>query len=213
MRDDETGSWWQQVTGEAIQGPLKGRRLAQVFHDELSFSTWKTEKPDGKVLAPDAGNVKQYASKDWEAQIGKMPVTTSAKLDETLTPRTLIVGIQVNHESRAYPLSELQKQPAVLDTLGGTPLVIVLDGDKKSARAFERSVDGRILEFFVKTDAPVFTLVDAETASEWDFSGKCVSGALAGKQLKKVYALSDYWFDWQTYHPQTSIFSANGLKK
>jgi hypothetical protein len=27
MRDEETGSWWQQVSGEAIHGPLKGRRL------------------------------------------------------------------------------------------------------------------------------------------------------------------------------------------
>jgi Protein of unknown function (DUF3179) len=38
MRDEETGSWWQQVTGEAIQGPLKGQRLRPVFHDELTFA-------------------------------------------------------------------------------------------------------------------------------------------------------------------------------
>ena len=24
MRDEETGSWWQQVTGEAILGPAEG---------------------------------------------------------------------------------------------------------------------------------------------------------------------------------------------
>ena len=24
MRDAETGSWWQQISGEAIQGKLKG---------------------------------------------------------------------------------------------------------------------------------------------------------------------------------------------
>ena len=33
MRDEQTGSWWQQVSGEAIQGPLKGRRLAGVVTD------------------------------------------------------------------------------------------------------------------------------------------------------------------------------------
>jgi hypothetical protein len=30
MQDDQTGSWWQQVSGEAILGPLKGRRLTLV---------------------------------------------------------------------------------------------------------------------------------------------------------------------------------------
>ena len=30
MRDEETGSWWQQVSGEAMLGPLKGRRLKPV---------------------------------------------------------------------------------------------------------------------------------------------------------------------------------------
>ena len=41
MRDEETGSWWQQVTGEAIYGPLKGQKLQPFFHDELTFALWK----------------------------------------------------------------------------------------------------------------------------------------------------------------------------
>jgi len=48
MRDEETGSWWQQVTGEAILGPLKGQRLTPVFHDELTFATWKRENLKGE---------------------------------------------------------------------------------------------------------------------------------------------------------------------
>src|ERR1044072_5021724 len=132
MRDEETGSWWQQITGEAIQGPMKGRRLPQVFHDEISFSTWKGERPDGKVLEPDAQTASLYAGKDWEQRIARAPVVTPAKADDPLAPRTLIIGIEINGEARAYPLGELQKQPAVLETLGNTPIVIVLDRDKKS---------------------------------------------------------------------------------
>ena len=73
-------------------------------------------------------------------------------------------------------------------------------------RAFERSLDGRKLEFFLKANAPEFTLVDAETGSEWDFMGRAISGALNGKQLNKVAVLNDYWFDWQTYHPKTLVY-------
>ena len=43
MKDEETGSWWQQVTGEAIFGPLKGKHLKPVYMDELTFATWKRE--------------------------------------------------------------------------------------------------------------------------------------------------------------------------
>jgi len=53
MRDDETGSWWQQVSGEAISGPLKGTKLRSIEQDELTFAFWKKEEPNGRVLKPD----------------------------------------------------------------------------------------------------------------------------------------------------------------
>ena len=46
MRDEETGSWWQQVTGKAIHGPLQGHQLKSVFHDEISFAIWKSDITD-----------------------------------------------------------------------------------------------------------------------------------------------------------------------
>ena len=207
MRDEETGSWWQQVTGEAILGPLKGRRLTLVFHDEISFATWRQEKPQGRVLRPDEKTSSRYAKKDWDDALAKAPVVTQTNENEPLAPRELIIGITINNEARAYPLAQLQKQAAVLDTLGGTSLVILLDEDKKSARAFDRNVEGRVLEFFARADTKPSRLLDAETGSEWDFSGKAISGAMKGKQLSKIYVLSDYWFDWRTYHPNTSVYA------
>src|SRR5262249_30018428 len=127
---------------------------------------------------------------------------------QPLAPRTLFAGITINGESKAYPFEELKKQTAVLDNLGNTPLLILLDEDKKSARAFDRTVDNRTLEFFAKPDVKPQRLVDSETGGEWYFSGKWLSGALEGKQLKKIYIPSDYWFDWQTYPQKTTIFSA-----
>lgn len=206
MRDEETGSWWQQITGEAILGPLKGKHLNLVFHDEISFVTWKNEKPNGRVLRPDEKAASLYESKDWEEGIAKVPVVTPVDKNDALKPRALIMGITINNESKAYPLAELQKQAAVLDTLDGTPLLIILDEDKKSARAFDRNVDGKALEFFAKPDSKPLRLLDSETGSEWDFSGKAISGAMKGRQLKKIYILSDFWFDWKLYHPNTRIY-------
>jgi hypothetical protein len=40
MRDRETGTWWQQITGKAIYGPLKGDTLDLVPSVELNFVEW-----------------------------------------------------------------------------------------------------------------------------------------------------------------------------
>ncbi|MBC7900242.1 MAG: DUF3179 domain-containing protein, partial [Saprospiraceae bacterium] len=107
-------------------------------------------------------------------------------------------------DAKAYPFSAIQKQAPILDTVGGVKIVILLGDDKKSVRAFERTVDGKTLEFFVKPDSS--EIVDADTGSGWDFSGKAVSGELAGKELKKINVLKDYWFDWKIYQPETRLY-------
>ena len=208
MRDEETGSWWQQVTGEAIQGPLKGQRLRPVLHDELTFGLWKREQPEGRVLRPNDEIMRagKYAPENWEERMNKVPVTTSVALDKSLEPRTLVAGITANGAARAYPFAALVKQSLILDEVGGDAIFVVIGRDKRSVRAYDRSVDGRKLEFFLKANTPPLTLVDAETGSEWDFTGKAISGPLSGRQLQKVAVLNDYWFDWTTYHPHTKIY-------
>ncbi len=208
MRDKETGTWWQQVSGKAILGPLKGRQLKRVFHDELSFAIWKREKPEGRVLKPDDKIVaaNQYETADWETRIGKMRVVEGVDVDKRLAPRTLVLGIEVGDKSIAYPLDALKKQSPIMDVVGSTPIMLLLGEDKRSVRAFERIVDGRRLEFFQKTEGSAFQLLDVETASTWNFEGKATSGPLAGKQLKKIFVLEDYWFDWRIYHPDTAVY-------
>ena len=210
MRDEETGSWWQQVSGKAIHGPLQGYQLKSVFHDEVSFAIWKGEQPDGRVLKPNEKIAAQqeYEKPDWEARVGRMRVVEGTDLDKRLAPRTLVMGIALEGKSVAYPLATLQKQSPIVDLVGSVPIVVVLGDDNRSVRAFERTVDGRRLEFFQKKDDknPQFQLIDAETGSTWNFEGKATSGPLAGRQLKKVFVLEDFWFDWRIYHPDTNIY-------
>jgi hypothetical protein len=208
MRDEETGSWWQQISGEAIQGPLKGEKLVPVDYDEVSYGIWKKEHPDGRVLRPDAriAAENKYESADWENQVGKMPVRVDAKLDDALSPRTLVVGVAVNGAAKAYPFAAIESQNPIVDTIGGNEILLLLGEDKRSVRAFDRTVDGRKLEFFISPETSV--LMDAETGSTWDFTGRALSGELTGKQLTKVPSIKDYWFDWKTYHPETRLYTA-----
>ncbi len=205
MRDEETGTWWQQVSGEALQGALKGRSLNGVFTDEITFAVWKREYPSGRVLRPDEHVSQQYEAANWEEQYEKLRVVVPVEANDKLKPRALIAGIVVNGKAIAYPLEALQQQRLIINTIDATPIFIALGEDNKSVRAFERNVDGRALEFFAKDNQ----FVDAETGSTWDFSGKAISGALAGKQLRKISVLKDYWFDWKLYHPDTSVYTTS----
>lgn len=206
MKDEETGSWWQQVTGEAIQGPMKGARLASVMHDEVSFDLWRRDNPRGRVLRPDPATLKKYAGPKWEEGIAKLPVVGPLN-DKRLEPRTLIVGIEQDGAGKAYPMSALIKQSPLIDTVGHTPVVITVADDGRSVRAFDRTLDGRVLDLYAKAGASPMTLLDSQSGSEWNFAGVATAGPFAGRTLRRVPFLNDYWFDWKNYHPKTAVYT------
>ena len=207
MRDAETGSWWQQVTGEAIHGPLKGSRLSGVVHDEVSFGIWRAEAPRGRVLRPVKEAQEEYADWNWEKRMKKARTVVAKAKDDPLEPRAVVVGVVRNGQARAYPFPKLRAQSPVVDRLGGGPIAVVVGDDGKSVRVFEAVVDGRPLNLLRKAGARPLRLVDSETGSEWDFTGMAVAGPLAGTQLEKVLCLKEYWFDWKIYNPKTSVYT------
>lgn len=155
MRDNETGTWWQQITGKAVYGPLRGAALELVPYDELSFGEWKSEVSGGRVLAPVPNYVKEYDS-NWEPEILKLPVVISFPGTE-LKSRDVVVGLEVEGTSRAYPWDSLVKQSPLMDRVHDTPLLIAVGPDGKSFRVFISRVDGKDTEFFLKNDAPSAT--------------------------------------------------------
>ncbi len=204
MRDEETGTWWQQITGKAIYGPMRGAALELVPSDELTFGEWKSEITAGKVLAPVAKYTKEYDN-NWEPEVAKLPVVISFPGTE-LKSRDVVVGLTVAGSARAYPWDTLAKQSPVLDRVNDTPLLLAVGPDGKSFRVFLNRVDGKDDEFFLKSDTKDWTLLDTMTHSEWNFQGCATSGSALGKCLDRLPALKDYWFDWRNYHPDTSIY-------
>jgi Protein of unknown function (DUF3179) len=207
MRDNETGSWWQQVSGEAIHGPLQGSRLKRVVHDEISFGIWRSEESRGRVLRRDKEVEEDYADWNWEKRMKKVRTVVAKAKGDPLEPRAVIVGVVRNGQARAYPIPRLKAQNPVVDKLGGESIVVVLGDDKKSVRVFKAQSGDRALSLLRKDEPGPIRLVDAETGSEWDFAGEAVAGPLAGSRLEKVYALKEYWFDWKIYNPSTSVYN------
>jgi hypothetical protein len=200
LRDEETRSIWQQSTGEAIFGPLKGRQLKEVPSNELTFALWRSEQPQGKVLTPDQTYAAEYDPKDWEKHVEKTrTVVDTAK--SGIGPHHLMLGVTVDGENKAYPIGAILAAKLIQDRIGAFPVLIVVGPDGASVRVFEGD---RTLTFVGKSGDGVMS--DTQTGSTWNFHGCAVDGELKGRCLKEIAAHKDYWFDWMNHHPQTGVF-------
>lgn len=211
MEDLATGTWWQQVTGEAIQGPLKGERLEPMPFDIVSLAIWKSEHPDTVVLAAEQEHLDGYFDVDWVERVQSVAVDEALVPEGELGPRDLVVGIRLEDRSRAYPLDVLAEQTPISDRIGPLPVLISVAADGRSVRAFERSIEGTELELYGKPGAEPPVFLDAATGSEFDFRGVGISGEWKGARLPRLTPLTEFWFDWHNYHPDTELYRGGSL--
>jgi hypothetical protein len=204
MRDDQTGTFWQQISGRAISGPLAGAQLEPVYSDELTFSLWRDEAPNGTVLKQSPKDAGEYETKDWDVGMAKARTVLDFP-NSGLKSRDLVFGVNAFGGSRAYLVARILSTKLIEDRVGGEPILVVVGPDGKSIRIFQARLQGQAVPpDYYSVKAALF--MDSETGSEWDFSGCAVAGKRRGACLRAVYGLKDYWFDWRNYHPDTTIF-------
>jgi hypothetical protein len=209
MRDEQTGSIWQQSTGQAIFGPLKGSQLKLIRSDELTFGLWRKEQPHGLVLRPDAPYATEYESRDWEAHVEKTPTVVDTGRTGIL-PHALMLGLTASGQSKAYPVKSILAAKIIQDRIAGDSIVILVGPDHTSVRVFQARTSEEPLTFLPVADADQSSgdglMYDAGTASVWNFQGCAIRGQLAGHCLVQLDASKDYWFDWMNHHPTTAVF-------
>lgn len=208
MRDEETGTFWQQISGRAVSGALMGRQLTLIHSDELNFASWKSEQPRGSVLDDIPKYVKKYAKKDWDEPM-KRVATVIDFPEHGRKARDLMLGIKGFGASRAYLYEQVIKEKLVTDRIGAQPVLLVVGTDGQSVRAFRNRIPGEasVADFYrLKDNKPGALMMDAKTGSEWNFQGCAISGQAKGLCLEPIPLMKDYWFDWRNYNPNTTIY-------
>jgi hypothetical protein len=214
IEDLESRSWWQQASGEAVAGPLKGHKLTVLAHDEVTFALWAREHPDTKVLA--RVDPELDIRKGWEDRMRDVPTVVPAAPGDPLHRRAYVVGIVAGGQAKAYPREKLTpnanrgkgKPPmttAVMDRVGGVPVAILVGGDGISVRAFDRRLDGQEVELMARPGSSPARFIDPASGSEFDISGEAVSGPKAGERLERIPSITEFWFDWQLRHPDSQV--------
>jgi hypothetical protein len=208
LRDEETGTYWQQISGLAIAGPLKGRQLKLVLSDELNFATWKSEQCQGTVLNDLPKYASGYARKDWDVRMWRAPTVIDFP-EHGMKARDLMLGIRAFGASRAFLFDQIVQEKLVKDRVGAEPVLLVVGPDGQSVRVFRDRIPGveGAPDFYrLSGNKPGALLMDAPTGSEWNFQGCATSGKAKGVCLDQVAAIKDYWFDWRNYNPTTTIY-------
>jgi hypothetical protein len=211
FKDRETSTRWQQSSLEAISGPLKGEHLELYPFLLTSWREWRRLHPDTLVLKPLPGYADRIAAKNQMIARGLSGEGSAPDgvtyHDERLKPKTMILGLNVDGVSKAFPLAALQQVRVVNDEIGGQPTLIVHQPGSDTTTAFLTRVGGKALKFS-SANGDATELIDQDTMSHWDAYGLCISGRLKGTRLQPLILEPEYWFAWSEFHPKTAIYTA-----
>jgi len=205
MYDRLTESYWSQALGLAVTGELSGHRLNLIPFDVITWGDWKVLHPDTMVLTTDTGYLRSYATDPYGSYYTEprimFPVEHS---DDRMHPKELIIGFHHDDVYKAFRQNDIESNIVINDSVGEIPVMLVSLFSQNS-RAFERTVDGEILNF-VYSDGKI---LDSQTGSEWGYGGLAISGDYNGVQLKRMAIEPGFWFEWVAFHPNTLVFGGS----
>jgi len=135
LYDHQTESLWSQLMHKAISGPMVEKKLKRIPSRRTSWKSWRKRHPLTQVLSTNTGYARDYSRDPYEGyyRVGRIwfPVGNVRK---DLSPKEMVLGIEIDGRARAYPVSELKKRPGVLkDRLNGTTVQIEIKNDGEIA--------------------------------------------------------------------------------
>jgi len=210
-RDVETGSRWQQSTGEAISGPLKGRTLTLYPFILTTWKAWRIRYPNTTILQPLPGYAERMPilrprmKQNRTSGEGAAPDGSFSK-DDRLRPREMIAGLAVGTETMAFPISALRIARVVNERLGGVPIVVIHQPSSDTTTAFDARANGKVLRFEA-ANADASTVIDTGTRTTWDAYGLAIKGPLKGTRLNPLILVPEFWFAWSQFRPGTRLYS------
>ncbi|HMI78703.1 MAG TPA: DUF3179 domain-containing (seleno)protein [Ferruginibacter sp.] len=203
FEDVTTKSWWQQATGVAVAGPLKGTALKEIPSEQMTLAAWMRKNPNTLVMQPDPAFAKQYKGLEGFDD-GTIKSGLEKRDSASWQFKSWVIGLQKDGHAKAYDWNNLVKQRIINDTFQNMAIVLVMENDNRSFHVWNRKTDDVLPEFTL--DAATQTMKDNVTGSVWNMNGECTDGALKGSRLAPIQAYQEFWHSWQSFHPGTGKY-------
>ncbi len=197
MYDQESGSWWSQLFGEAVRGDMEGEKLVKLPSTMTTWGKWKEMHPDTTVYVKPSI---PYQSRFTEDSFSRI----ASGGDGPLEGDDWVVAIEGHIEARAYLARALAQQRLLHEVFEGAPILVYLSEDLSTARILLRNVGDNQLSFVL---ADGDKLRDEQTGSIWDpVSGIAVEGPMRSERLQPLISTYSLWFAWEKYRPDTVVW-------
>lgn len=184
--DHETGSIWSQPLGEAIAGPLKGKKLELLPSTLTEWSDWREAHPDSFAL--DAPST--FSGFDLE---------------------DMAVVVEINEDSMAFPVSLVRRvgvaNEIITRTGDGTelPVAVVVEPEGDNWAVFSRTLDDRVVELALQAG----TLVEVGGDGRWDpVTGLGVDGT--DQNLDLLPGFTSFPRDYTRFFPGGAVWQPSG---
>ena len=207
MYDHQTRTLWSQFLRKGVKGPMTGTELEVLPVTQTIWSSWVELHPDTLVL--DKRGSYQRDTYDGYYSGGSAGVIGESYSDKRLARKELVLGVDANGDTKAYPLRRLQEMPVLNDSVAGNGVLVFFDPATGTALVYERSIDGTRLTFRLdgEPQGVQTLLVDDETGSKWlAFTGRAVEGEMKGQTLRRALSHLSFWFSWTDWNPDTELF-------
>ncbi|MFU8896654.1 MAG: DUF3179 domain-containing protein [Gammaproteobacteria bacterium] len=138
------------------------------------------------------------------------PRFVAASDADFLGDEDVVMALRINGEARAYPVAILNYHEIVNDVVAGRPVAVTYCPLCGSGLVFERTFDGKAVEFGVSglLRNNDLVLYDRATESLWQqITGRAFAGPLRGGELVTVPVAMTRWGTWRAAHPGTRVLS------
>lgn len=192
FEDSETGSWWQQATGEAITGELKGTKLDEIESIQLTAGAFFKAYPNGKIMAPDPNFLAKYDSLG-KFEKGKSESKLTGTDPFSWNEKSWVIGVNLANGAKAYDWNALKDSGSIRDQVGDQGVILLLNNDTQSFVVFEIPSDSKAHRWRGDT-----LYLDS---AAYSFTGKSLNQSQP--DLKRLKAYQEFWHSWRTFRPET----------
>jgi hypothetical protein len=210
FEDASTKSWWRQVNGTAIMGPLKGAQLTEITSQQMTLRAWLSRHPESLILQPDPKFKDQYETLA-KYDEGKMEESLEGRDSLSWKDKSWVIGVPMGLFAKAYDWNELVERRVINDQISGRPVFLVLEADSASFHTWVPIAGMDTLQFSLNDSLNV--MIDQQSDSRWNWKGQCESGKYAGSQLEVLPSYQEFWHSWKTFHPNTEQFTSSKVKE
>jgi hypothetical protein len=200
------GTLWSALSGRAIDGPQRGKRLQRIPNAVTEWRHWLMLHPES--TAYDLFDGKKYPVTELPTEMNPEAVQSMGRVDPRLSSMAEVIGVELGGALKAFPIDTKSERACYVDTVGGTPVAVFWYGPTRTAVAWKSRLGDRTLTFRASESSPeTAPFKDEETGTRWTLAGRAVDGPLRGQELEWAESVQCRWYAWAAEFPDTQVYT------